>query len=352
MNKYITNFFEHVVRPQYQVVAFLITSLIVLLLGARAAHRFTPLEKYPEIQSITPEKIKEWGGEPVIVNLGLYITNWHQFDIVTNNFVFDGVVWFEFDPSLIALDTIGKFTFEKGEMLQKSEPNTRLIDGKLFAEYSIRLRFTTTLSHQFFPLDDHRIYLTMINTYVTPSEVIFRTFKSNFTSSKKIIIPAWKQVDHAVRTGYEENFIDKFDERKIIRYPAVEFILDFTRVGIRLTLLIFLPVFLIFFISTFWFSFDPKHTGVITALVTSAITSLIAYRFVIQGMSPEVGYFLLSDHVFTFFLAMSCVSFVLALLWINRGRMTSTFITIRGIVFILFHLLFIAFWTYLLFFWV
>lgn len=352
MNKYITSFFEHIVRPQYQVLVFLITSSIVLFLGMRAVNRFNPLEQYPEIQSITPEKIKEWGGEPVIVNVGLYITNWHQFDIVTNNFVFDGVVWFEFDPSLIALDTIGRFSFEKGEIIQKSEPSTKLIDGKLFAEYNVRLRFTTTLSHQFFPLDDHRIYITMINTQVTPSEVIFRAFKSNFTSSKKIIIPAWRQIDHAVRTGFEEDIIDKFDERKIVRYPVVEFILDFTRTGIRLTLLIFLPVFLIFFVSTFWFSFDPKHSGVILALVTSAITSLIAYRFVIQGMSPEVGYFLLSDHVFTFFLALSCTSFVLALLWVNRGKMTPVMITLRGIVFVSFHLFFLAFWYYLLFFWV
>ncbi len=352
MKKIIWAIFEHVVRPQYQVVVFLITSTIVLLLGMRAASRFNPLEAYPEILSITPEKIKEWGSEPVIVNVGLYITNWHQFDIVANNFVFDGVVWFEFDPALIALDTVGKFTFEKAEIIQKSEPSTKLIDGKLFAEYNIRLRFTTTLSHQFFPLDDHRIYITMVNSNVTPSEVNFRSFKSNFISSKKIIIPAWHQLDQAVRTGYEEDVIDKFDERKIVRYPSVEFILDFTRSGIRLTLLIFLPVFLIFFTSTFWFCFKPAHAGVILALVTSAIASLITYRFVIQGMAPEVGYFLLSDHVFTFFLAMSCVSFVLALFWINRGKMTPAMVTMRGVVFLMFHLLFIAFWTYLLFFWV
>jgi hypothetical protein len=351
MKKYIQGFFEQIVRPQYQVIAFLITLTIVIVLGMRAVARFNPLEQYPELQSITPEKIKEWGGEPVIVNVGLYITNWHQFDLVKNIFVFDGVVWFEFDPSLIALDTIEKFSFQKGEILQKSEPSTKLIGGKLFAEYKIRLRFTTTLSHQFFPLDDHRIYITLINTYVTPSEVILRSYKSDFTSSPKIIIPEWRQVDHAVRTGYEEDIIDKFDERKIIRYPSVEFMIDFSRIGIRLTLLIFLPVFLIFFVSTFWLSFDPKSTAPILALVTGAVTSLIAYRFVIQGMSPEVGYFLLSDHIFTFFLALSCVSFVLALLWINLRKKTTTMIIVRGVLFILFHILFIAFWYYLLFMW-
>jgi hypothetical protein len=351
MKNYIQIFFEQIVRPQYQVIVFLITLTIVFLLGMRAVVRFNPMEQYPQLQEITPEKIREWGGEPVIVNVGLYITNWHEFDIVKNLFVFDGMIWFEFDPSLIALETIEKFSFEKGEILQKSEPSTKLINGNLFAEYKIRLRFTTTLSHQFFPLDDHRIYITLVNTYVSPSEVIFRSYKSDFAISPKIIIPEWRQIDYSVRTGYEESIMDKFDERKIIRYPVVEFLLDFSRIGIRLTLLIFLPLFLIFFVSTFWLSFDPKHTTIILALVTSAITSLIAYRFVIQGMSPEVGYFLLSDHIFTFFLALSCASFVLALLWINRGKATPFMLTLRGIVFLAFHILFIAVWYYLLFLW-
>ena len=349
---YLQHFCRQVVRPQYQLLAFIITSSVVLFLGDQAIRRFQPHERYPEVQSVTPEKLKEWGGDPVLVEVGLYITNWHQFKIVDNLFVFDGVVWFQFDPALISLDTINKFSFEKGELQQKSEPSTKLIDGKLFAEYKIRLRFTTVLSHQSFPLDDHRIFISLVNTVVTPSEVIFRSYKSDFGVSKRIYIPAWYHVDRAVLTGYEEEPIDKFDARKNIRYPKAVFMMDFTRSGIRLILLIFLPVFLIFFISLFWFAFDPKQERAIMALATSSVTSLIAYRFVIQNMSPRVGYFLLSDHIFTFFLALAFISFVLALLWVKRGAMTKGMIIARGLTFVLFHSLFIIMWYYLLFIWV
>ena len=352
MKQFIINCFKKIVRPHYQVAILIITSCIVVLMGFKVTRRFNPLETYPEVKSVTPEKIKEWGGEPVVVNVGLYITNWHEFKIVENEFIFDGVVWFEFDPALLSLDTIEKFSFEKGEIIKKSPPSTKLIDGKLFVEYKIRLRFTSTLSHRFFPLDDHRIFITMVNTYVSPSEMIFRSFKSDFATSRKNIIPAWHQVDHTVRTGYEEEFFDKFDKRKVIRYPVVVFMLDFARSGIRLIFLIFLPVFLIFFISLFWFSFDPTNTGTIIALATSSVTSLIAYRFVIQGMSPKVGYFLLSDHIFTFFLALSFVSFVFALLWVHRKKPSHSMIILRGILFLFFHISFIALWYYLLFFWV
>ncbi len=350
---YLEFFCRQVVRPEFQVFAFFVTSGIVLILGGLSMQHFQPHEKYPEINSVTPEKIKEWGGDPVQVEVGLYITNWHQFKIVENLFVFDGVIWFQFDPALISLDTIDKFSFEKGELLRKSPPSTKLIDGKLFAEYKVRLRFTTTLSHKFFPLDDHRIYITVVNTYVTPSEVIFRSYKSDFATSKKIFIPGWNQVDTAVQTGYEEEYIDKFDQRKVIRYPQVVFMLDFMRSGIRLILLIFLPLFLIFFMSLFWFAFAPDEGRTIMALTTGSVTALIAYRYVIQTMSPaKVGYFLLSDHIFTFFLALAFTSFVLALLWVRRGSMSKGMVIARGIIFILFHILFILMWYYLLFIWV
>ena len=351
MKKYFERFFQTIVRPEYQVVMLLITTSIVLLLGGRALYRFRPLEQQPELFSITPAKMRKWAGDPVTVTVGLYVSSWHQFEMVENEFVFDGVVWFQFDPALIALETIGKFSFQKGELLQKSEPNTKLIDGKLFAEYKIRLRFSTILNHSFFPLDDHHIYITLVNTYVTPSEVIFKSFKSDFELSSGIHIPAWNQIDKAVMTGYAKELFDKFDERKSIRYPEVVLGLDFTRSGISLLLLIFLPVFLIFFLSLFWFTFKPEQSGPIMALTTGAITSLIGYRFVIQNMSPKVGYFLLSDHLFTFFLALAFISFVFALFLVNRGSMSPALVIARGIIFITFHVLFMCIWYYLLFIW-
>ncbi len=349
---YLESFCRNIVRPEFQVVALLVTASIVLLMGGDAMRRFQPFEQAPEMKSITPEKIRQWGGDPVVVDVGLYISNWHKFKMVDNEFVFDGVIWFQFDPALISLDTISKFSFLKGELVQKSEPSTKLIDGKLFVEYKIRLKFATTLTYRFFPLDDHRIFITIVNTYVTPSEVIFRSFKSDFETSNRIHIPAWYQVDKGVRAGYARELFDKFDERKSVRYPGVIFILDFARSGISLILLIFLPIFLIFFLSLFWFTFEPDERTSIMALTTSAITSLIAYRFVIQNMSPKEGYFLLSDHIFTFFLALAFASFVLALLWVRRGSMTSGMIIARGLAFILFHILFILMWYFLLFRWI
>ena len=111
---WLERFCRQIVRPHYQVMALVLTFMVILFFGWKAIRQYRPLEQWPEVQSVVPEKIKEWGGEPVVVDVGMYLTNWRVFDVVKNDFTVEGVVWFQFDPALISLETIGKFSFEKG----------------------------------------------------------------------------------------------------------------------------------------------------------------------------------------------------------------------------------------------
>ncbi len=346
-------FFGMIVLPQYQIISLIITSTLALLLGYRATQEYRMIEPSPQLLPITPKKMQEWGGEPAKVKVGMHIVNFPEFDIINNRIVLDGIVWFEFDPALISLDTIGKFSFEKGKLEKRSEPDTKLIEGKLFAEYKIRLHFTTNLSYKYFPLDAHRIYVALVNSSVFPSEMIFESYKPGFSLSKNIFIAEWTNIDHDVRTGYAEAQLDIHDPRKVVRIPKVVFEIDFRRSGIRQTLLILFPLFLIFFIGLFSFAFDPaKDPSYIITLASGSVTSMIAYRFVIQGMSPESGYFMLSDHVFTLFLLFAFIEFIIAILIIRRGKITRQWAVLRGIIFLLFHLLLVGTWYYLLFGWI
>ncbi len=350
---YLYTFFSNIIRPHFQAVAVVVTSGIIFLMLYMALQRSHSLEKPTQLLSITPKKIKEWGGDPTIVQTGLFITSWHEFDVQDNEFVFDGLIWFQFDPALISIDTIDKFSFEKGEILKKSKPDTKLIDGQLFVEYRIRLRFTSNLSHKLFPLDDHLIFIGMINTFVTPSEIVFKVNKASFTQSESVFIPDWKQIDYEVDSGYEEQDIDKYDKRKLIRVPKVIYTLEFRRSGVNLIMLILLPIFLIFFIGLFSFAFDPTKAQMpIVLIATTALTSLVAYRFIIQTMSPRTGYFLLSDLIFSLFLAFSFLVFIIGIGVVHLNKMPRFLVIFRGIVFLLFHGIVLFTLFYLLFYWV
>jgi hypothetical protein len=59
-------------------------------------------------------------------------------------------------------------------------------------------------------------------------------------------------------------------------------------------------------------TFNPySSTGGNTISVSIAtITAIIAYRFVIERISPAVGYFVLSDYVFILLLIACCAIFI------------------------------------------
>jgi len=153
-----------------------------------------------------------------------------------------------------------------------------------------------------------------------------------------------------VKTGYTESRLDMYDSSKIISHPKTVFSIDFRRSGIRNSLLILLPLFLIFFLSLFSLAFDPeKQITTIMSLSTVGVTSLLAYRFVIENMTPKVGYFVFSDQIFILLLAATLLVFVFAFARGRIGQLRRFFVIARGALFILINISVLLTWYYLLF---
>lgn len=159
--------FKELVRTKVNLVyqLFLIffdLGSFVFLLILRSLF-FNTREKVPELHPITPQSFKKFGGIAHKIRTGLYINELIDFNMITNTFMFDGAIWFSFDPGAISLDTLEKFSFEKGEIIQQSPPNTKLISGKLHVRYNLRVRFKSSLNYKDFPLDDHKIFIVCRN---------------------------------------------------------------------------------------------------------------------------------------------------------------------------------------------
>lgn len=352
----IVEFFRQIVLPHNQIIALIITSLITTYFLYRQMQLFIPLESPPFLLELTPKKFRAWKCEPVEVKAGLQIINFSGFNLVDNEFLADVIVWFEFDPSVVSIDTISKFSFDKGEIKKKSDPITKSIDGRFFAEYEVRVGFSSNVTHKLFPLDDHRIYITLINNVSSPMDMVFDASPSGFTISDAIFIRGWNIISKAVNTGYEEWVFDKYEDRRTIRHPKIVFSIDFKRSGNRFVFLILLPVFLIFFIGLFSFGFNPEDSNarsVIMSLSSGSLASLLGYRFVINNMAPPgVGYFMLSDHIFDIFLAMAVLELFVCITLVRYQELTSAIRVIRGILFIMFHVTLLIGCYYLLFLWV
>ena len=87
--------------------------------------------------------------------------------------------------------------------------------------------------------------------------------------------------------------------------------MEFSRFGTRQLISILLPLLLIFYITVFCFSIEPQTS---IGLSTGSMTAIIAYRFVIENLSPASGYFMLSDYLFFLILSACFITFFLNVL--------------------------------------
>ena len=208
--------------------------------------------------------------------------------------------WFEFNPLLVSLDTLSNFSFNNAEIKHISKPETRKMGQNLvLATYDIVINFNSELNYKFFPMDDHVITLVMKNNAVSPHEILFESDKRFLVLKTKIDDLGWKQFYHSIETGYVREDFNLMDKNMSIEHPAVQFSIFYARAGVKYTLILLLPMLVFIIVMLTAFSYDPgKYFSSIMVANGASLSGLIAYRFVIENMSPKVGYFMLSDILF------------------------------------------------------
>lgn len=332
------------VRPRMQ--ATLLIASIALMAGMTYYYAYyvpVVLESTKDLIPITPNTIKKWGADPTVVKTGMRIINFPEFNVLTRHFVCDAILWFDFDPSLVSLDTLAKFSFDRGTLLKISAPSTNIIGERVFAKYTIRLEFTSPLNYARFPFDDHRINIALTNIYLSPKDIVFDANRLGFDLSGDML--EWYPMELSVQAGYTEISLDKTDASKAVRYPQVVFSIDFRRIGIKQLLVIFLPLFAIFFTALLTFCFDPNDSlRTMIGASSGAISAMIGYRFVMQEMSPKIGYFLFSDYIFIIFMVLEGLQFFLVIVMamhLDKKRLLNI---IRGMYIVFVYVVLIGAW--------
>lgn len=295
---------------QFQWATLTVTALIIIFLIAGQLKKFCSKDQPPRIFSVTPKTLKQFVATPAEVSVGLTITDFPEFDVANNSFQISGVIWFTFDPALIGLKTVEKFSFAKGKIDYLSKPITRLDGDHLIVRYNIRATFRSDLYYGYFPFEDHTLYLMLANMSVNPDELSFESSYANFIVDQPYI-SGWDYADHRVTSGYSTVPLGIGHKGKEIAYPAVLFTLDFFHHSIRYVIAVLLPLLIIFFIDLFSLCFDQRERETLVAITTANIAALVAYRFVIESLTPRVGYPTVADYLYFLFLTNTFIIFVI-----------------------------------------
>lgn len=332
-------FSSTLVSPLFLFICFLTTLVILVFVIFSWTKIFTPNERKVPLKHLTAEKIKEFGGDPIKVNVGLYIENFDKFDINNDDFIFSGILTFEFDPSLISLDSLKKSSFDRGEILYISAPTTKLSHERLFARYNVKIKFSGSLDYAWFPFEDHLLQIILEDKMLSPRELVFVTNNSDFIAPDMGSV-GWHQFDRSAEAGYLEAPL----QDGVIQYPAAVFAINYGRyTNVRNIFTILLPMMMLFFIALFSLIIDPSEnfTFVLTIPVT-VIAGLISFRFVIEAMSPKVGYFMYSDYFFFLFLFLVFTILLFHTFGSSLGTLT------RKLLIVMFNGIVVGFLIYLL----
>lgn len=284
---------------------FFIICLIAILFK-NAFSSFTSLEVPPKILPITPEKKRTFGESAANVQVGLYIHDFPDFNILEGTFSLDGTVWFEFNPSQVSLDDLEKFSFFEGNIDYKSVAQIKKIRNKIFVAYNFKVTFTSLLNYKQFPFDDHRIFLILKNEALSARELQFSALKGGIAVTDELSPHGWKLKKTNVEVGLIKAQFEKGDSKKTMLVPVSVFEFDFEKPSFNHTVLMFVPIFLLFYLSLYSLVFDVQ-LSLDTALVS--VSSLIVYRFVLESMSPKTGYSTIIDNFFIFILSCSFLVF-------------------------------------------
>lgn len=284
-----------------------------------AMQRFNPTDKIPELQIIDAAKQKEFGQLTAKVKTGLFIKNFSEFDVKKNSFICDCIVWFEFNSDEVMLSTIESFALDNGDVLSRSEPDVRIDGNKTIANYNVKLSFKANLNFHNFPIEGHRVALVLTNNFVTPRELFFTVDNGSFRIADGLFIADWVIRDTSTDAGFSVSALDRNDQTKLSSRPQVAFVINVDSKGIRKFLIIFMPILIAIFLSMFSFVAGVagnKASQQRQVLPTAAITAIIGYRFVIESILPQVGYFTTTDYFFLFMLMVAFWNFVFQTLFI------------------------------------
>lgn len=295
---------HQIVPIPFQVICITLSLIWFAIIINERLKVFSPLEKGAQIIQITPPVYQNFGASANFATAGLYIERFSTFDMVNNVFVFSGYVSFKVAPNIISLESLGKFSFEQGDILEQSAPETQIVDGDLLVVFRIKVRFSSLLNYEYFPFDDHKLRITLTHNGLSPEDIIFESSEQDLIVKTDVANYGWHQLNQVVEPGYIESGLDTYDARHTQYHPAITFAIDYERYGVRFILLIILPLLLILYVSLLGFSLD-ESTAVRNA--GGSVTGILGYRYVIDTLSPKVGYFMIADYVFFMILTIAVI---------------------------------------------
>jgi hypothetical protein len=272
-------------------------------------HRDVILKDQPPVlQPLVPRLPQQTPWEIPVVDVGMRVNNILAANIARDEIVVNVSLAFQYDPEIVSANTIDKFSFEHGTIEEKELPRFSLSGKLITAQYRMRVRFARSFNFEQFPLDDHKIYLMLINNAVSSDQLLYRTTPKSMIIDPNIQVQGWSIRNTSTKVGVLQ--------AGNIVYPAALFAIDFQKQAFGHLFTIIIPLIILFFITLT--TLIPSKKDLFSLNFSAGnIAALLAYRFVIQNITPMIGYLTIADKLYGFVLIASILCLIFNLFGIT-----------------------------------
>jgi len=101
----------HFLPLLYMAFGFLVYVLIIFCLLKIKNHHFLSTDPKPKFHPLSELEVEQDISKIYSIKTGIVIEEFQQFDVLHNQFSMSCLVWFQFNPNLVSLETIEKFSF-------------------------------------------------------------------------------------------------------------------------------------------------------------------------------------------------------------------------------------------------
>jgi len=289
----------------FQTIAFFIATLC---LSAIFYNSFMTFKSYDNVPSVTPYTLLYKNGVPIYT--GLIIHNFVESDIIKNNISIDATISFAYDPKKVTREQIGQFGFDEATT-EKCQIYYAQYKDLEIATFDIQVRSKMDFNFKAYPLDDHRFWFSLKNSALPIEKYCFKVLPHAFSLGSRMTINNCRAENVNAQAGFVAREVILPESRHEMYSSRAVFSVDCNPVDMRHFLSIFLPMYLIFFLTLFSFSFGySEHVTDVPSIAAAGVPALFAYRFVIETISPDVSYFMISDYLFFLYLVLSLLTFI------------------------------------------
>jgi hypothetical protein len=231
---------------------------------------------------------------------GFDISDFEEFNIRDDHFELTGDLWFIFDPLKHSIKDFSDFIVLRGKIIEKSEVIININSSKIKVIFPVKLSIKSKINHADFPFDKHRV--DVIFTHILPKQKAFISDSNLFFNvSKTALKRGWQSYALEAKAGLKEGST-----------PSLVFSIYVKRESIKIFILSFLPLLLIFLIGLMTLSFDVwQHFNAVLTLAVGSLTGFLFCRNLIDNITPFTEQFTIVDKLFV--LMIMLVVFILAI---------------------------------------